>query len=479
MKKRLLGIVYEPGNFQPMRLVAQSGAESGKFDMILWSPYALAGGDQYREEALAAGSLYVEETTKLGSLADIHSPLSSWLTGKPARLPLEPPTKRQRFFATPAPAEKVMAALDPERRQEVLRAADLCERRARFCEDWLVKLGIDAILFAEDNVERDSYAWITAARRRRIRTVVTSYGALSATEAEAAYANSPAHQIIGEELALVRKHLPRWLRQGEGYAITRLPFVEMMGRELFGLAPFDPWLVNSNGVDAIALESRSAARIYGSYGFPADQLQPVGHPLHDRLAEVRSQRMELRAELAARHGYDPSAPLIVVAMPPDQLGSRPSPFGSYLELMEAFALIPERLTQAAVIVSPHPNISDQDKQALIARGAKLEDTSVANLLPLADLYLACVSSTIKWALGLGIPVIDFDCYSYRYSEYRSLPQVESVETTAELKAALEKWSIPEERARLEDAARKESAEWGEIDGHALERVVGLTIGNSL
>ncbi|WP_422371743.1 hypothetical protein [Hoeflea sp.] len=478
-KPRLLGIVYEPGNFQPLLLVAREGVRSGRFDMILWSPYAHLEGDRFRDEALANGCLYVEETTKLGSLADIHGPLSSWLSGKPARLPVGSPASRRGFFTAAPPVEKVMAALDTSRQETARRAADLCERRTRFCEDWLVRLGVDTILFAEDNVERDSFAWIAAARRRGIRTVVASYGALSANEAEAAYAKSPAHKVDGHELDLVRRHLPHWLRQGNGYAITRLPFMEMLGREIFGLAPFDPWLVNSNGADVIALESRAMERIYRSFGFPSGQLHAVGHPLQDRLAEVRSRRMELRRALAERHGHDPSAPLIVVAMPPDQLGNRPSPFDSYADLMAAFAILPAQLTGAAVVVSPHPNITGEQKQQIVALGGKLEDMSAAELLPLADLYLTCVSSTIKWALGLGIPVIDFDCYGYNYTEYLDLPQVRPVKTVEGLSTALEGWSDAGQRERLEAAARDGAAEWGDIDGNALERVIGLCLGDTL
>jgi hypothetical protein len=477
-KSRLLGIVYEAGNFQPLLLVAQAGARSGAFDMILWSPYALPDGDRYREEAAAAGSCYVEETTKQGSLADIHGPLSGWLSAKPARLPVRKAPKRLKLFSTMSPVEQVMAALNQNLQQAALRSADLCERRTRFCEDWLVRLGIDAILFAEDNIERDSFAWIAAARRRNIRTVVTSYGALSASEAETAYARSPAHQVDGVALKLVRKHLPRWLRQGDGYAITRLPFIELLGRESFGLAPFDPWLVNSNGADVIALESRAMADIYGRCGFPREQLKPIGHPLHDRLARVHSQRTELRQQLAHKHGHDPAGQLIVVALPPNQLGHRPSPFATYRDLMETFAVMPSRLTGAAVIVSPHPNMANAEKQQLVAIGGKLEDKSAAELLPLADLYLACVSSTIKWALGLGIPVIDFDCHGYKYTDYRALEQVRSVDTVEGLASALESWLNETERSQLEMAARCGAAEWGEIDGNALDRLVGLCLGNT-
>ena len=474
-KPRILGIIYEAGNFNPLLALAKRGQKSGEFDMMLWSPYALPEGERYRSEAIQAGSVYIEETTSVGSLGDIHGVLSSWLSVKPPRLPVQAGDSKSRIFQHKSAADKILMGLNPDDRLDCLRAADLCERRTRFCEDWLVRLGIDTVLFAEDNVERDSFAWIAAARRRGVKTVVSSYGALSAQEAETAYAHSSSHQLEPRHQQAVRKHLPHWVRQGADYMITRLPFSELMGRELFGTAPFDPWLVNSNGADHLALESDAMVKIYLDHGFQSGQLIALGNPMHDRLAHIREQRQDQRTQLAQRHGFNPESPLIVVAMPPDQRSTRPCPFDSYEQIMEAFGQCPEHETGAAVIVSPHPNMNQDQKDSFILKGGHLEHVSVAELLPLADLYIACVSSTIKWALGLGIPVIDFDCYGYNYPDYHQLPQVLSVSTKEDFLAGLTDWHSPEKRASLEAAATNGAAKWGGIDGNCLERLETLCL----
>ncbi|MCO6050151.1 hypothetical protein NGM99_10145 [Mesorhizobium sp. RP14(2022)] len=480
-KKRILCIIYEQGNFQLARILAQTGRDSAMFDTILWSPYALPNGPSYSEAALAAQSVYVEENTLEGGLADIQSLLSNWLTAKPARLPLPKKREVQRWFKRKleSPAKILIGKLERGERLDVLRAADRNLRRTAFCEDWLVRLGIDAIVFAEDNVERDSFAWIAAARRRGIRTVVSSYGALSLNEAEDAYKYSKTHAIGGPQLSLFQQHLPKWLAEGPDYVITRLPWIEAIGRELISEAPFNPWLVNTGQPDLIALESRVMEKNYLTQNFHSTRLAVLGHPLHDRLAAVRQEKAERRAYLAKRYNFDIDKPFIVVAMPPNQLTRRDSEFATYSELTAAFHRIPEEITSANIVISPHPTTSIAEIEDMEAAGARVERVSVAELLPLADLFVASVSTTIKWALALGIAVIDFDCYGYNYPDYRDLEQVVTVSDTAEFKNALLRWRTGETRPRLDSAARRDAVRWGEIDGHALDRLIASCLSETV
>ncbi|QQR36221.1 hypothetical protein JI749_00825 [Devosia oryziradicis] len=477
MKKRILYIVYEQGNFQLGRLLAEQGRATGEFDVVLWSPYALPAGRQFKEEALLAHSVYVEEYTLDGGLADIHGTLSSWLSGKPERLPVSESGLGWRWSAWKAQrsARDMLGKVDEMERQAILRSADRNLRRIAFCEDWLVRLGVDAVVFPEDNVERDSFAWLAAARRRAIRTVVSTYGALSPTEAENAYKHSGSHAVAEPYLALFRRYLPKWLAEDPDYAITRLPWREVLGRELIGETPFNPWLVNTGRSDVIALESRAMEESYLALGFKPESLKAAGHPLHDKLAAGRDRKTERRTILAERHGLDPNKPLLVSAVPPDQFSTRSSEFASFADLAAAFYRVPANTVDVNVVVSPHPSLSETQIAAMEAAGAHVERTSVAELLPLADLYLASVSSTIKWALALGIPVIDFDCYRYGYGDYRDLQQVLSVSSMAELQEALALWQDPGARERLTVAARDGASLWGIIDGSAMERLVALCL----
>ena len=47
----------------------------------------------------------------------------------------------------------------------------------------------------------------------------------------------------------------------------------------------------------------------------------------------------------------------------------------------------------------------------------------SELVPLCDLYVASVSSTIRWAIACGKPVVNYDVYRYRYTDFISLDGV--------------------------------------------------------
>ncbi len=480
-RTRLLCIVYEPGNFQVWLKLVARGRESGEFDVILWSPYCLPDSTRYQAEALAAGTVYVEEASPAGGLADIFTRLSGWVSSKPIRLPLDLQAKVAGQEFPPGPgnlrieADSPVAELTAGERYAMWCEVDRIRRRIGICEDWLVRLGIDAVVLAEDNVERDSYGWIAGAKRRGIKTVVSSYGAISDKEAVNAYRSSASHAVSAAQATLIRQHFPQWLAEGDGFAIARLPFAEAIARELTDTAPFNPWLVNTGHADVIAVESAAMEQAYLKFGFQDAKLKPIGHPLQDTLAVVARERLERRTALFAQHNLSANRPLAVVAMPPDQLASRSGVYRQYADVISAFARLPGEVAKVNVVVSPHPNISAEGRALIRATGAVLVETTVADLLPLADLYISSVSSTIKWALGCGIPVIDFDCYGYGYSDYLDLPQVMSASDETAFRSALLRFGNHEERAQLATLAKCGAVHWGAFDGMAIDRLVELLL----
>jgi len=81
----VLYIVYEPAHVELGLRIAAEGRERG-FYTFLWCPYFLNGTPTYVARAAELGSVYVYETAANGSLADVWSALSGWLTTKPLHL---------------------------------------------------------------------------------------------------------------------------------------------------------------------------------------------------------------------------------------------------------------------------------------------------------------------------------------------------------------------------------------------------------
>lgn len=466
--KRIFFLVYELANLSLAWPLIERGRTTGMFDVVLWTPYGFAEGDDVKQRARDAGSTYIHEHTPTGALADIWSPLSSLLSSNPARLPVEgaPPTRGSVVASAGLAAADALA---------VRRHADAFSRRINFCEDILVRLDVDAVLFVEDNTERDSYGWIAAAERRGIPTTVISYSTISAVEAENAYRDSQHHQVQpGPVRDLLKTVGPHWLRETDRYCISRLPPLESLGRIQAGLDRWNPWLVNTGSVGRIGVESEHVRRVWLDLGFAAERVVVTGHSSFDVLWDGCRRRDEKRAALA-EHGVDPSAPLIVVAVPPDQGASRTNQVGSYENLLEVFTKLPRELTGAQVVASPHPNMSAAQRDLVTALGVPLIQVSAAHLLPLADLYVASVSSTIKWALACGVPVIDFDVYGYGYADYVDLPQVSSPPDLEAFRASLLRWAEPGSRREWAEQAAAGASHWGAIDGQSMTRCVDLVL----
>lgn len=464
--KRIFFLIYELANLSLAWPVIERGRTTGMFDVVLWSPYGFAESDDVKQRARNAGSTYIHEHTPSGALADIWSPLSSLLSSKPPRLPVAAGAAVPESLPSSGglPANDALV---------VRRHADAFSRRINFCEDILVRLDVDAVLFAEDNVERDSYGWIAAAERRGIPTTVISYSAISAVEAEHAYRDSPLHQVHPGPVRDALKAVgPHWLRETDRYCISRLPPLESLGRIEAGLDRWNPWLVNTGPVGRIGVESEHVRQVWLGLGFAPDRLVVTGHPSFDILWDGCRRRDEKRAALA-EHGVDPAAPLIVVAVPPDQGAGRASRAGSYENLLDVFTRLPRDLTGAQVIATPHPNMSAAQRDLVTALGVPMIPVSAAHLIPLADLYLASVSSTIKWALACGVPVIDYDVYGYGYEDYLDLSQVASPDDGEAFRDALLRWADPESRRQWSQQAAAGAAHWGTIDGNSMARCIDL------
>src|SRR6185312_11368160 len=96
------------------------------------------------------------------------------------------------------------------------------------------------------------------------------------------------------------------------------------------------------------------------------------------------------------------------------------------------------------------------------------------LIALADLYVATASATIRWAIGCGVPVINFDFYDYDYPDYKQVPGVVVARRHDEFSAAVLRLAADEEfRQEVAKAQRAVSARWAMLDGRTGERFASL------
>jgi hypothetical protein len=168
-------------------------------------------------------------------------------------------------------------------------------------------------------------------------------------------------------------------------------------------------------------------------------------------------------------------PVFLAAIPPDQFNTqRPGcEFMSHLEVV-AFWLDSLAATGWNVVVNLHPHLNPDKIPLGSHSNVRLCQRPVAELLPLCDVFVACISATIRWAIAAAKPVINHDLYRYGYDDYRSAPGVVHVtnreEFSLEVKRIVEDAAY-REQVRLEQALVAE--DWGNLDGKSGQRLLDL------
>ena len=268
--------------------------------------------------------------------------------------------------------------------------------------------------------------------------------------------------------------LPKWRYVFEGRPLIRLPVNHIVAQHLLNLAPRSPWILNHGHARAVIAECEVMYEKYRSLGFSRNELVLCGHPVDDILYATRARRADALKELEQKLGMIPGRPLVVVGFPPDQY---PLPDTSNFEHSD-FETMCKAWAQglacmrghANLVIRPHPRLNSSRLWHLRDIGHVVSDVPTETLIPLCDLYVASVSATIRWALGLGVPVINYDCYRCRWNDYEEAAGVTTVENYSEFAKALcdaiGKSSLAESARALAEA---NSNRWGMMDGRFVDR----------
>ncbi|HCS63126.1 MAG TPA: hypothetical protein DIW64_03025 [Cellvibrio sp.] len=275
---------------------------------------------------------------------------------------------------------------------------------------------------------------------------------------------------------------PQWVNYYRGKELIRLPGQTIFLLEFLNLTPPHPWIPNSSYVTKIAVECESMMQYYASMRFPPSQLELTGATYDDAIVKARRSVVEHKAKTAERLRLDPGKRWLVCAWPTNQYGSRNEPleFRNYEQLCHAWASALQAVaaqTTFEVIICPHP-VSDITyvRQILSLYGlhTRIATNGTLAMVCCSDLFVACVSSTIRWAISLGVPVINYDCYEYGYTDFDAAGGVVTVTHSSDFESQLMAWTKNPTTYHAALQKQEECAgQWGIHDGESTTRIISL------
>lgn len=336
---------------------------------------------------------------------------------------------------------------------------------------------ISLLVVGGNLVHYNTPAFVRAAHRLGIKSVIVPCTMSNALEMAESFQNKPEHTMSRLPNSLIGKIFPKWVYNHYGRKLLRLPAARVVAMEMMRISPPRPWINNSGFSDRIAAESESMRRYYTREGIPDSQIVITGSAAHDELADTLKNAADARARLIHKYSLDPAKPILLSPLPPDQHylpGGRPEcVFPTYRELTDYWvrSLVG---TGYNVLINLHPSVTPAEFAFIEKIGAKIAVEDITAIIPVCDLFVASVSSVIRWAVVCGKPVVNYDVYHFRYNDYTEVTGIITMEDKNEYERVLTELAFGS--PAYNDLVKKQQAhahDWGVIDEHAVRRIQEL------
>ncbi len=334
------------------------------------------------------------------------------------------------------------------------------------------------LLLAGDQVGNDTPFLIKVAHNFGVAAIITPSTMTNGLEEREVYSKNPRHYLNNSANRLAGFLFPSWVIKYKGRKLIRVPGARVFAFEWLGVSPPAPWTFHSGFADCIAVESNAMLDYYLKAGLPSEKLKLTGSPVYDSLAQFMQNKAQLREKLYERMDLKMGKPLIVSALPPDSLymvGGRPEcDFQKYDELVEFWLKSLGSIRGYNVVISLHPSVDFDSSKHLEKFGVRIAKENIVHLIPLCDIFVASVSSTIRWAIACGKPVLNYDIYRYKYTDFNEVPGVLRVEEQTDFLKTLEQLAY--DKKYYSDTAYAQAAcsgYWGCLDGKAGNRILEL------
>jgi hypothetical protein len=357
--------------------------------------------------------------------------------------------------------------------RRMLDATSIYRRFRSFFSRAIAELKIDAVVIPEDIVGPVWPVLINASHAAGIPALVCPYTLANQSEAIQSLKAEPAFQASVNAIA---HHLhPEWRYRNGDVDIVRLPAEHILAHAELGITPPDPWMMNSGFSDQILVDSQASFDYFRDGGIPPQQMSVVGSVSLDRMARLRRDRAQHLSTLASDLGLRGSKPLLLISGCPDQLSAK-VPYCEFTT-MDALAqsigaAVQPLAADYHLVVRPHPNF-EAFAAMLEPFGVIRATAPTASLVPLADLFVAFASATIRWAIACGVPTINYDVFNYGYGDFTGANGVAAVNTSDAFARLIQSLTPGSPAlAALRDHAARDSARWGVMDGRGLERIEG-------
>lgn len=332
------------------------------------------------------------------------------------------------------------------------------------------------LILGGDNIGHNTDIFIKVFHQFRIRSIILPGWMASPLEAFQANKYNLDVQVQGNVFnKLCAKLNKKLVYEYDGQSIIRWPIYEYFVRLLFGLIPPEPWLLHSGYSDLILVESNAMKEYMMEEGLNSIPIEITGSMHHDIMNKILLKKENFVNKIFENYNFDKEKKLCLVSLPPNMLYGSGRPeceFEEFNDLVNAFLSAITQLQSYNVIISLHPSISQGDINSVLQiNNLIVSYQNITDLIPLCDIFVASISSTIQWAISCSKPVINYDVYKYKYTDYNDVKGVVYVDNQFDYIQILKKFQNEEYYNKVCYLQSLEALDWGKLDGNCVDRIM--------
>ena len=451
--KTLLFVVGSATSYRLQRIFAQYCVTNGRKVVLVYDQPPDALFAEVEQDARLWGTEAVSLDTLVSE--DARPTLRWWRMPHPVRAWL---------FAQFAPAKQSI-------HRRILGA------RLAAAQALLTRLAPAVVIVSEDGISGPA-ALIAAARSLKLPVVDLPYGYGTQHDLDVALEEKASHneliQAQGGLGRLLRLLAPAWVKKGRFAGALIFPMAYIAAREALGMTLRNAWIVHGGYADRLLVESDQMMDLYRAEGQPRKKLALTGTPYCDVMFSALQSDPQANAAFRAPQPIGPDALRVLVSWPTSYHASRAAhcEFVSYEEMSKEVLGWLHELPGCQLTVSLHPAIQGELRAGLEGLGLNIVHDYVIELIPRHDIYISYFSSTQRWAIACGKPVVNYDAYQVGLNVYDDAPGFFSTARFEDFKRhMIGLTSSRQEFTKVTAEQIAVAARWGIVDGACMARML--------
>lgn len=330
----------------------------------------------------------------------------------------------------------------------------------------------DLIVLGGDITGHDTCICIKEAHRFNIKVVTLTLIMANGKDPAHFFVSNKSYLLDNPINKLTGLIFKKWVFNYKGTKLLRLPSAYVWYYKLKGIEPPLPWVHNSGYSDAIFLEGKEWKDYYIKSGLNENKLYITGSYNHDLLYAKNQNKTELKQELYKKYNFDTTKKLIIIALHPEKYMNGITDFEENADKLNDYWIPLLKGTNCNIIGCPHPSCDINYYKKYESDNFKIYDGYTIDIIGLCDIFITNFSSTIKWAIMSGIPVINYDLTLGGYDYYNNTPGVITIENRRDFETQLNRLTTDESYYNdIMQKQLKKSQDWGVLDGKAGERIL--------